>query len=136
MTEGTIFIWIIVSVIFLLVFLYYVPLILWIVAKTAGINVSLLQLFLIRLRNIPPTKIVNCMILAYKAGLKDITILLLQAHHLAGGNIENVITALIMAKNANVDLTVKQAFTFDLAGKDVLQAVREKIKKSNSASSL
>jgi uncharacterized protein YqfA (UPF0365 family) len=128
MTEGVGIISIVILVIFLLMFLYYVPFVLWITAKNAGINIPLFQLFLMRLRKSPVSKIVNCMIMADKAGLKDVTYQELEAHCLAGGNIENVIHALVMAKKANIDLTFQLASTFDLAGKDVVQAVKEKAK--------
>ena len=130
MTNPFIPIIIVVIVMFLL---YYTSFALWITVRISGVDISLLQLFLIRLRNIPPAKIVNCIITAHKAGLEDVTINELEAHYLAGGNIENVVTALVMAKFANIDLTFKMATAFDLAGKDVVQAVKEKAKNKEKS---
>ena len=55
-----------------ILFFYYVPFMLWINAQVSGVRISLIQLFLMRIRRVPPTKIVNCMIEAHKAGLQDV----------------------------------------------------------------
>ena len=57
----------------LVIFLYYVPFLLWVSAQVSGVRISLVQLFLMRIRKVPPHKIVDCMIEAHKAGLKDVT---------------------------------------------------------------
>lgn len=100
------------------------PFVLWINAKAAGVSVSLLQLFLMRLRKVPPPVIVNAMIEAHKAGLKNITRDQLEAHYLAGGHVERVVHALVSAEKANIDLTFQMATAIDLAGRDVFQAVQ------------
>lgn len=123
---NTIFLLVIIvgAIIVLSIFFYYVPFVLWINAKAAGVNVSLLQLFLMRLRKVPPPVIVNAMIEAHKAGLKNITRDQLEAHYLAGGHVERVVHALVSAEKANIDLTFQMATAIDLAGRDVFQAVQ------------
>ncbi|MDR2806291.1 MAG: flotillin-like FloA family protein, partial [Dysgonamonadaceae bacterium] len=102
------FLWVILviaAIILLSIFFYYVPFVLWITAKASGVNISLLQLFLMRLRTVPPPIIVNAMIEAHKAGLKNITRDQLEAHYLAGGHVERVVHALVSAEKANLALT-------------------------------
>jgi len=77
-----------------------------------------------RFRKVPPPLIVNSLILATKAGILNITSQLLETHYLAGGNLKNVIKALIVADKANLQMTFKQATAIDLAGRDVLEAVQ------------
>ncbi|GHT01904.1 UPF0365 protein [Bacteroidia bacterium] len=118
------FVLVIAAIVLLLLFLHYVPVVLWITAKASGVNISLLQLFLMRLRKVPPPVIVNAMIEAHKAGLKNITRDELEAHYLAGGHVERVVHALVSAAKANIDLTFQMATAIDLAGRDVFQAVQ------------
>lgn len=113
-----------VLVVLLLLFFYYVPFILWISAKVSGVNISLLQLFLMRIRKVPPHTIVQCLIEAHKADLHEVTRDGLEAHYLAGGHIERVVHALVSASKANIDLSFKMATAIDLAGRDVFQAVQ------------
>ena len=112
------------AIILLSIFFYYVPFVLWISAKASGVSISLIQLFLMRLRKVPPPVIVNAMIAAHKAGLKSITRDQLEAHYLAGGHVERVVHALVSAEKANIDLTFQMATAIDLAGRDVFQAVQ------------
>ncbi len=102
---------------------YFIPVGLWFSALVSGVRISLLQLVLMRWRKIPPAIIVNSLIAATKAGLKlnrnD-----LEAHYLAGGRIKSVISALISADKANMDLDFKLATAIDLAGRDVFEAVQ------------
>ena len=102
------------GIIFLIIFFHYVPFFLWLSAKVSGVNISLIQLFLMRIRNVPPYIIVPGMIEAHKAGLKNITRDELEAHYLAGGHVEKVVHALVSASKANIDL----------AGRDVFEAVQ------------
>ena len=113
-----------VIIVFLLIFFHYVPFFLWINALSAGVRISLIQLFLMRLRRVPPHTIVYAMIEAHKAGLRNITRDDLEAHYLAGGNVEDVVHALVSASKANIDLTFQMATAIDLAGRKVLEAVR------------
>lgn len=111
------------GLILLFVFLYFVPVSLWITARFSGVRVSLLQLVLMRIRKVPPRIVVDSMITATKAGL-DVTTNELETHFLAGGNVPSVIKALISADKANIKLGFKQATAIDLAGRDVFEAVQ------------
>ena len=108
----------------LCIFFYYVPFMLWINAAVSGVRISLIQLFLMRIRKVPPTKIVNCMIEAHKAGLMEVKRDGLEAHYLAGGHIERVVHALVSASKAGIDLSFQMATAIDLAGRDVFEAVQ------------
>ncbi|MDX5419812.1 MAG: flotillin-like protein FloA [Hymenobacteraceae bacterium] len=110
------------GIILLLIFLYFVPISLWITALFSGVKVGLLELVFMRIRKVPPSLIVNSMINATKAGI-DVTTTELETHYLAGGNVPNVIKALISADKANIPLSFKQATAIDLAGRDVFEAV-------------
>lgn len=110
--------------IFVVIFLYYVPFLLWVSAQVSGVHISLVQLFLMRIRKVPPHKIVDCMIEAHKAGLSDVRRDGLEAHYLAGGHIERVVHALVSANKANIDLSFQMATAIDLAGRDVFEAVQ------------
>jgi len=112
------------AVFLLILFFYYVPFLLWISAKVSGVNISLVQLFLMRIRNVPPGVIARAMIEAHKAGLKTLTRDELEAHYLAGGHVERVVHALVSASKANIDLTFQMATAIDLAGRDVFEAVQ------------
>ena len=107
-----------------IIFFYYVPFMLWINAAVSGVRISLIQLFLMRIRKVPPTKIVNCLIEAHKAGLTDVHRDGLEAHYLAGGHIERVVHALVSASKANMQLPFQMARALDLAGRDVFEAVQ------------
>jgi len=114
----------VVLAVLILIFFYYVPFLLWISAKVSGVNISLIQLFLMRIRKVPPHTIVACMIEAHKADLQEVKRDSLEAHFLAGGHIERVVHALVSASKANIDLSFKMATAIDLAGRDVFQAVQ------------
>ena len=106
-----------------LVFLRFIPLNLWISALASGVHVSIFTLMGMRIRRVPPAKIVGPLIKAEKAGL-NMQISKMEAHFLAGGNLDRVITALITARGANIKLDFPEACAIDLAGRDVLQAVQ------------
>ncbi len=114
----------VVCAILLIVFFYYVPFLLWLSARVSGVSISLMQLFLMRIRKVPPSIIVNAMIEAHKAGLSQITRDDLEAHYLAGGHVVRVVHALVSAAKANIDLSFKTATGIDLAGRDVFEAVQ------------
>src|SRR5690606_9611384 len=124
MTEFSFLIWIGVAIAGVLIFFYFVPVNLWIVAVFSGVNVGLVTLIFMRLRKVPPGLIVQSMILATKAGIKGITINQLETHFLARGNLRSVIKALVVADKANLELNYQQATAIDLAGRDVLRAVQ------------
>ena len=104
-------------------FLYFVPLGLWITAIFSGVRVGLGTLIGMRLRKVDPGQIVRPLISASKAGL-DLDVSQMEAHYLAGGNVGRVVTALISADRANIELPWKRATAIDLAGRDVLEAVQ------------
>lgn len=110
-------------VIFISLFFSFIPVGLWITALFSGVKVSILTLVGMRFRRVSPSRIVNPMIKATKAGL-NLSIDKLEAHYLAGGNVDSVVNALIAAQRANIELGFEQAAAIDLAGRDVLQAVQ------------
>ena len=122
--EFTIFIVAFLAIVAISIFFYYVPFFLWISARVSGVRISLIQLFLMRIRKVPARIIVQAMIEAHKAGLSEVNRDDLEAHFLAGGNVEKVVHALVSASKANIDLGFKMATAIDLAGRDVFQAVQ------------
>lgn len=107
----------------LAVFFTFVPVALWISALAAGVRVSIFTLIGMRLRRVIPSRIVNPLIKAHKAGL-PVTINQLESHYLAGGNVDRVVNALIAAHRANIELSFERCAPIDLAGRDVLEAVQ------------
>ncbi len=114
---------IIAAIIFLVIFFSFVPIRLWISARASGVKVRIGQLIGMRIRKVTPALIVSPMIKATKAGLV-LSLNKLEAHFLAGGNVDRVINALIAAQRAGIPLDFEQACAIDLAGRDVLQAVQ------------
>jgi len=122
MDTSIIFI-VIAGIVLFFVFLYFVPVNLWITAIFSGVKVGLFELVFMRIRKVPPRIIVESMITATKAGL-EVSTNELETHYLAGGNVPTVIKALISADKANIMLGFKQATAIDLAGRDVFEAVQ------------
>ena len=110
-------------ILLLLVLCWFVPMRLWITALASGCHVGIGTLIGMRLRKVPPTKIVLPLIQAKKAGLK-LNTNQLEAHFMAGGHVSDVVNALIAANRANMDITFEMAAAIDLAGRDVLDAVK------------
>ncbi len=122
--QGLAFIFIVfVGIIAFFMFMYFVPVGLWITAIFAGVKITIGELIGMRIRKVPPGVIVNSLITATKAGL-NVTTRELETHYLAGGDVPNVIRALISAEKANISLSFKQATAINLAGRDVFQAVQ------------
>src|SRR3990167_6062162 len=119
-TVAVIFVSLILFIFLLMLFKYGW---LYIQALASGAPISIIQLVGMTLRRVNARVIVESRIMAKKAGL-DIDTPLLEAHYLAGGNVSNVVRALIAANKANIDLGFNQACAIDLAGRDVLEAVR------------
>lgn len=122
-TWITAIILIVIALILISLFFRFVPVGLWITAYFSGVKVGIGKLIGMRLRRVTPADIVNPLIKATKAGLimdSD----QLEAHYLAGGNINLVVDALIAAQRANIDLEFEQAAAIDLAGRDVFEAVQ------------
>ena len=111
------------ALILISVFLSFFPVGLWITAWAAGVRISLATLIGMRFRRVQPSRIVNPLIKAVKAGV-DIDIDRLEVHYLAGGNVDRVANALIAAQRADIPLGFERAAAIDLAGRDVLQAVQ------------
>lgn len=123
MENYTLLIAVVGGIILLFIFLYFVPVNLWITAQFSKVRVGLLELVFMRIRKVPPRIVVESMITATKAGL-EVTTSDLETHYLAGGHVPSVIKALISADKANIELTFKQATAIDLAGRDVFEAVQ------------
>lgn len=124
---GPVIVIALVSILGLWLIFYFIPVGLWFNALVSGVNVSLLQLVLMRWRKVPPSVIVTNLISATKAGLK-LDRDQLEAHFLAGGRVKSVVNALISADKANIFLDFKTATAIDLAGRDVLEAVQMSVK--------
>lgn len=107
----------------LVILFTFVPVALWISALAAGVKVGLFTLVGMRLRRVVPSRVINPLIKAYKAGL-NVTTNQLESHYLAGGNVDRVVNALIAAHRANITLTFERGAAIDLAGRNVLEAVQ------------
>ena len=109
-------------IILVVVFFAIIPVGMWISAVASGVKISIFTLVGMKLRRVKPAKIVDPMIKATKAGL-DVKTNQLEAHYLAGGNVDSVVNALIAAERASMNLSFEQASAIDLAGRDVFEAV-------------
>src|SRR3970040_1518314 len=107
----------------LVIVLYLIPVRIWVAAFASGAYVGLFTLVGMRLRRVPPGTIVTARISAVKAGL-DISVNDLEAHYLAGGNVVRVVNAMISADKAKIALPFKRAAAIDLAGRDIVEAVK------------
>ena len=105
---------------------------LWYQALVAGIQLSLIELMMLRFRRIDPKVIVHNLIAARRAGL-DLSMEQLEIHYLAGGSVSNVVQALIIAVQTGIDLTWEQAMAIDLAGRDIVDEVRSSIDPHETA---
>ena len=126
--EG-IFVTIPVFLIGLVLLLYFVPLGLWI---QAGVSIGwgklgMIKLVIMRIRKIPPKMVADGIINLHRAGLDFVISEELETHFLAGGNVLNVVDALIAADKANITLDFKTATAIDLAGRDVKEAVQTSV---------
>jgi uncharacterized protein YqfA (UPF0365 family) len=113
-------------IVILVLFVWLIPVRLWIAAWSSGAKVGFGELIGMRLRWVSPGAVVNPRITAAKAGL-DISTNTLESHYLAGGNVERVVNALISADKAGIQLGFQQAAAIDLAGRDVLDAVQTSV---------
>ena len=115
-----------VVIVLFFLFLYYVPVGLWFTSVASGVPVSIGSLIGMRFRRVPPALIVNNLITARKAGL-SLTDDQLQSHFMAGGNVENVVRAMIAAQRAQIPLDWQRAAAIDLAGRNVLEALQTSV---------
>ena len=113
----------VIAVIVLGLIIYMIPVRHWIAAMFSGVPVGIFALVGMRLRRVPPAEIVDALIQVRKAGI-DVRADTLEAHYLAGGNVSRVVAALVAADKANMDLSIQRATAIDLAGRDVLEAVK------------
>ncbi len=114
---------IVIAIILLFIFFRFFPVGLWITAIFSGVHISIFSIAAMRCRKVNPQLIVREKIRASKEELK-IDTNELEAHYLAGGNVDLVVNALIAADKANIDLNFKRASAIDLAGRNVLEAVK------------
>jgi uncharacterized protein YqfA (UPF0365 family) len=115
--------------IFVFLLFYFVPVGMWIQGMVSlGIGrITIIDLIRMRLRKISPRLIVDGVINTHKAGLVSIKTDMLETHYLAGGNVVNVVFALIASDKANIPLTFETATAIDLAGRDVKTAVETSV---------
>ncbi|MDO4297452.1 MAG: flotillin-like protein FloA [Lachnospiraceae bacterium] len=106
-----------------ILFFVFVPVGLWVSSLAANVKISIFNMVGMRLRRVKPAKIVMPLIKARKAGL-DLGVNQLEAHYLAGGNVDNVVNALIASERAGIELKFEKAAAIDLAGRNVLEAVK------------
>ncbi|MGI8316100.1 flotillin-like protein FloA [Halobacillus mangrovi] len=110
-------------IIVLAVLFTFIPVMLWISALAAGVKINIFTLVGMRLRRVIPSRVINPLIKAHKAGV-NVDTNQLESHYLAGGNVDRVVNALIAAQRANIELSFERAAAIDLAGRDVLEAVQ------------
>ncbi|MBO4385002.1 MAG: flotillin-like protein FloA [Clostridia bacterium] len=123
MNVGMLVAIIIAVICFIIIFFSFIPLGLWISAAASGVRVGLFTLVGMKIRKVRPARIINPLIKTTKAGL-TLSINKMEAHYLAGGNVDRVANALIAAQRAGIPLDFEKACAIDLAGRDVLTAVQ------------
>lgn len=124
-TKAVLVILVIILIACASIFFYFLNV--WIRALASKAHVSILNLVGMRLRKVPPNLIVEALIRLRKAGLSEVDTDALEAHFLAGGDVLNVVNALIAADKAGISLSFERAAAIDLAGRDVFQAVRTSV---------
>lgn len=107
----------------IVLFFIFVPIGLWISSLAANVKISIFNLIGMKLRRVVPSRIVLPLIKARKAGM-NLGVNQLEAHYLAGGNVDNGVNALIASERAGIELPFEKAAAIDLAGRDVLEAVK------------
>ena len=122
--AGLVFL-VLLLIIFTIIFAKYFKL--WLRAFVTRARINPASLVFMSLRKVNPNTIVDAKISAVQAGLQDISTGALEAHYLAGGNVQRVVRALIAAHRARIDLDWDTASAIDLAGRDVLDAVRTSV---------
>lgn len=114
-------------VVFIVVFPFLYFFSVWVRAWASNAPVSIMNLIAMKLRKIPPALIVEALIRVKKAGMQYVDTDDLESHYLAGGDILSVVNALIAADKAGIQLDFQKAAAIDLAGRDVLDAVRTSV---------
>ena len=123
MIDSSVLLFVVGVIFFFILFVYLIPIRLWIAALSSNVPVGMATLIGMRLRRVPPGAILDPLINAHKAGLQPSPDQL-ESHFLAGGRVQSVINALISAQKANIPLTFDRAAAIDLAGRNVLDAVQ------------
>ena len=124
MSTGLLILLIAAIIFLVIIFCVVIPIPLWIAAVFSGVRIKISSLVGMRLRRVPPSIILSAMIQAKKADLHNVTSDALEAHYLAGGHVLRVIFALVAADKARIPLSLQKATAIDLAGRDVLDAVK------------
>jgi len=119
---------IIIGFVALYLFLYFIPIGLWMQAKVSGLNISLLELVFMKLRKVPPTVIVSLLIESHKAELK-VKRVELEALFLSGGNVRNVVHGMIMAKKYSISLTFEEACKVDRKGYNLIEVIEKEVNR-------
>jgi uncharacterized protein YqfA (UPF0365 family) len=125
-TFGGILLIVLGAIVGIAFFLRFIPVGLWIQAFSSGVYVGLWNLFMMRFRRVNPSRIVHPLITGHKADIR-LDVEQLEAHYLAGGNVERVVHALVAADKAGITLNFQQATAIDLAGRNVLEAVQTSV---------
>ena len=116
--------WFVVGILAIILFIFFITFgRLYIQALSSGVRIGVLEFIGMWLRKVNPRLITDCLIMANKAGLKDVQANKLEAHYMAKGNVQRVTQALVAASKAHINLNFDQAAAIDLAGRDVLDAV-------------
>ncbi|MBI4976518.1 MAG: flotillin-like protein FloA [Spirochaetes bacterium] len=127
MGVGLIVVLLIIFIVFLAIFFTFFPIGLWLNAIFSGVHIRILTLVTMRLRRVPPALIVENRVKLSKAGLTTIDTDKLEAHFLAGGNVNAVANGLIAADKAGLGLTFDKAAAIDLAGRDLVEAIKTSV---------
>ena len=120
MEEGILTLLIVIGlfILGLIVLVFLVPFGLWLMAKRAGVHITLLDLMYMKMRRLKTAAIVRSMIMAAEAGI-EVQLESLEAHSMAGGNVESVVSLMIIAKNKNKQLSFEEACEKDLAKEEL-----------------
>ncbi|MEE2960118.1 MAG: flotillin-like protein FloA [Myxococcota bacterium] len=110
-------------VVIIIALLYLVPVGLWLQAQKSGAPVGIVDLIGMRFRKVPPSTIVQARIMAHQA-VVPLNLKSLEAHYMAGGHVTLVVQALVSADRAGIGLNFQRAAAIDLAGRNVLEAVK------------
>ena len=115
-------------VVVLLIILYYIPFGLWFTATLSGVRISIMEIMLMRFRKTPPALIIQALIMSHKGGV-PVNRDQLEAHYLAGGNVNKLVYGLVVAKKAGLKISFEKAAAADLQGVDLFESVKAEVAK-------
>ncbi|WP_423127728.1 flotillin-like FloA family protein [Gaoshiqia sp. Z1-71] len=115
-------------VVVLLIILYYIPFGLWFTATLSGVRISIMEIILMRFRKTPPALIIQALIMSHKGGV-PVNRDQLEAHYLAGGNVNKLVYGLVVAKKAGLKISFEKAAAADLQGVDLFESVKAEVAK-------